>query len=139
MSYGIGDVLIRIFLGLVLASLSPADSTNIQPAEAAYAWRGVFWTAAIMGAILLVPSWILLRNSPSDMADLDDISMEVIDTDDVYRKEGKAAHSPLPAVQKPAQVITVVLNLVRQPKFWILLVMVRGRCCCCGSHESRPA
>lgn len=82
LSYGLGDVLIRVFLGSLLTSASDrvavTDPTTgaSNPERAAYAWRYVFYMSMVIACVLLVPSLLWLKNDPESVPELDGINTD---------------------------------------------------------------
>jgi sugar phosphate permease len=102
MSYGLGDVLARTLLGMVMMTVTPS---TVTPASASHAWRCVFIISMIMAVLLSLPSLIWLENART-------APQKAINT--------QTTKNPSMRVR---QIRFTLAKLFRKPKFWILIIM----------------
>ena len=131
MSYGFGEVFIRLLLGALLAAFSPLQQDDkeslLTPEQSATVWHGVFWVSIVCAIALILPAFFWLRNSPQSIGLSLDGShqrssadpLEMSRFDDVVNIDSSEPHQINTA--KPTGPQTVKF-LLQQPKFYCLLL-----------------
>jgi sugar phosphate permease len=97
LSYGLGDVLVRVSIGLVLMAASN-DKEILTPTGASFLWKKAFVFSIIMALLCMIPSYFKLV-SPSQSIDSSE--------------------------KKPKKVgfLDTLSYISTNPKFWVLLVV----------------
>jgi sugar phosphate permease len=100
LSFLFGDAAARFFMGQLI--------------KAGLGWRGVFWVAAGVLAVLAIVNAILIRESPAELG----LPEPETNPDNLF---GALGEHPTPEAAGP-----LVATLMRSPTFWIVCLMSLG-------------
>ena len=122
LSYGLGDVLIRIFLGSILSGVADPVAMRTDPGSAGHAWRTVFVVSIVCTIFLVMPSFRWFKSLPEHVPEL-----EYVNVDELYSNNDPGsleASGKEKANRKQSVHIGDVLRvLLSNPKFYTLAVM----------------
>lgn len=124
LSYGIGDVCVRVSLGLLLIQFSPEHLTVVT---AGIAWRKLYYSSLVIALLLLVPTALWLKNAPEEQEptpttpDIDNAE-DVTDQASLYHKELKRDTNRRAKTLTNDTFVLTVSRLVKMPKFWLLFL-----------------
>lgn len=129
-SYGLGDVFVRIVLGGSLAALEK-NSSN----DSAFIWHWIFGVSVMSAALLSVPGLFWLRSSPAYSGlklqdELIDFKAEKIASERTRDALNHASSHTLGRIadsendaNQGSGMLKTIRHLISKPKFWTLVIL----------------
>jgi len=97
LSYMFGDAMIRLIYGQLL--------------NAGWTWQQLFYFAAVLAVVMLIPAFFTLKGTPKDIGENEPVASEK----NIYNKER--------IQEQDLTVVQILTPLIRAPKFWCLIIL----------------
>jgi sugar phosphate permease len=131
-SYGLGEVVIRLCLGWLLSVFEGGYNhdephSNLTSDEAREVWHSVFWVSVMCAGVLGLPALVWLRSTPEAYG-LPPIATESYEMLDLHPSNNESLNVGAAAAANNTQSQQVsisgfVWNTLKLPRFWCLMVI----------------